>query len=596
MNGVGITGGGYTGIGVTGQDVLIYGNLLVSGGIDPTYLALTPTPFGPQGFINPLWVDNQNGNALRSEYIYLDKEPNTAYISLVPDNNQAQIILSDGSLNDMRISMTYEKIEIENNSAAPTLITNIQPSNITLTDTNNATISQVKGSELNVKDAGQNRSNIIQSNNTVITDGIYSSTQTSQGISASFNDGTGNGGFVSLNSVSGLTIDNFNTGNDSRAELTTASGKTQLKCYNFNTSALLDYDILASNLLLNGVSISNPTLSQVLTASDNANSLSISNLSNLGVSTINGSAYPPSVATPSWNDTLNVSSSASQSISLNNNDINSVNNLQVNTINGGSITTIGLLWSDFSNTNAYNNLPNQAYALQNTSGTIIQSQHLYDRFQIDDTGGFPTNMTLNSNSLSFTDNTSSTTTSYSTNNISSQNGTAFTITAGSGGSGLQSLNLNCSALVINGTTFSPTTPKLSQITSSTTSWSISAGSFNNVATGTFSFASGWSGNKEFQLLVSFNNYNSTENTGVMYIEFLDSMFNPSNPYCFNSTTPCFNTHGNSFTGNYTLFSIADRIQLNNTTASPTFNFVIYLGHNGGTWTGNAKYTFILTEI
>jgi len=69
MNGLGITGGGYTGIGVTGQDVLIYGNLLVTGGIDPIYLALTPQASGPIGFTNPLWVDNSG--FLRSDKILL---------------------------------------------------------------------------------------------------------------------------------------------------------------------------------------------------------------------------------------------------------------------------------------------------------------------------------------------------------------------------------------------------------------------------------------------------------------------------------------------------------------------------------------------
>jgi hypothetical protein len=74
MNGVGAGGtAGYTGIGVTGQDVLIYGNLLVTGGIDPTYLALTPQTVGPQGFFNPLWVDSVNSNALRSENIYISQ-------------------------------------------------------------------------------------------------------------------------------------------------------------------------------------------------------------------------------------------------------------------------------------------------------------------------------------------------------------------------------------------------------------------------------------------------------------------------------------------------------------------------------------------
>lgn len=64
--GVGLTG--YTGIGYTG-DVMVFGKLYVEGGIDPTYLALTPQPSGPTGFTNPLWVDNI-GN-LRSENILL---------------------------------------------------------------------------------------------------------------------------------------------------------------------------------------------------------------------------------------------------------------------------------------------------------------------------------------------------------------------------------------------------------------------------------------------------------------------------------------------------------------------------------------------
>jgi len=41
MNGIGTQGSGYTGIGVTGQDVLVYGNLYVSGKIDPTDIILS---------------------------------------------------------------------------------------------------------------------------------------------------------------------------------------------------------------------------------------------------------------------------------------------------------------------------------------------------------------------------------------------------------------------------------------------------------------------------------------------------------------------------------------------------------------------------
>jgi hypothetical protein len=52
--------------------VLIYGNLLVTGHIDPTYLALTPQASGPVGVTNPLWVDSVNQNALRSEKILIN--------------------------------------------------------------------------------------------------------------------------------------------------------------------------------------------------------------------------------------------------------------------------------------------------------------------------------------------------------------------------------------------------------------------------------------------------------------------------------------------------------------------------------------------
>jgi hypothetical protein len=108
MNGTGgITGMGYTGIGVTGQDVLIYGNLLVTGGIDPTYLALTPISTGPSGLINPLWVDSVNGNALRSQKIYIDQSTigGTTDPILTMENNNA--------------GNTGVQVDIYKNSASP---------------------------------------------------------------------------------------------------------------------------------------------------------------------------------------------------------------------------------------------------------------------------------------------------------------------------------------------------------------------------------------------------------------------------------------------------------------------------------------------
>jgi hypothetical protein len=115
MNGVGQTGGGYTGIGITGQDVLIYGNLLVTGGIDPTYLALTPQPSGPQGFINPLWIDN-SGN-LRSENILLDDgSGNTLTLSIDPSGNSVITATDNISLSaDLDVSITSQNGDINLN-------------------------------------------------------------------------------------------------------------------------------------------------------------------------------------------------------------------------------------------------------------------------------------------------------------------------------------------------------------------------------------------------------------------------------------------------------------------------------------------------
>jgi hypothetical protein len=126
MNGTGgITGMGYTGIGVTGQDVLIYGNLLVTGGIDPTYLALTPISSGPSGLINPLWVDSVNGNALRSQKIYIDQST----IGGVTDP-----ILK---MENTNAGITGTQVELYKNSASPAVSDII--STLSFNANNNAT-------------------------------------------------------------------------------------------------------------------------------------------------------------------------------------------------------------------------------------------------------------------------------------------------------------------------------------------------------------------------------------------------------------------------------------------------------------------------
>ena len=90
-NYIGSTGPGYTGIGYTG-DVMVFGNLYVQGGIDPTYLALepqvsNPLPIGLEG----IWIDNSN--YLRTNRIYITDGTNSNTI----DNSYIQ--LYNSSLN-----------------------------------------------------------------------------------------------------------------------------------------------------------------------------------------------------------------------------------------------------------------------------------------------------------------------------------------------------------------------------------------------------------------------------------------------------------------------------------------------------------------
>jgi hypothetical protein len=105
---IGPTGAGYTGIGYTG-DVMVYGALYVQGGIDPTYLALTPQTSGPSGFPNPLWVDN-SGN-LRSEKILLSSGTDTLAIdetSITHSNATTPLTIS--SNNSIHIDNSTEII------------------------------------------------------------------------------------------------------------------------------------------------------------------------------------------------------------------------------------------------------------------------------------------------------------------------------------------------------------------------------------------------------------------------------------------------------------------------------------------------------
>jgi hypothetical protein len=119
----GPTGAGYTGIGYTG-DVMVFGKLYVQGGIDPTYLALTPqssvpTELSPGLGGDGIWIEN--GGALRVQKMRMDNflGASTKFIDLQPTLNP-QLTLSDGLSPSTEVTLNNNKINLIDNSITTT--------------------------------------------------------------------------------------------------------------------------------------------------------------------------------------------------------------------------------------------------------------------------------------------------------------------------------------------------------------------------------------------------------------------------------------------------------------------------------------------
>lgn len=152
----GPTGPGYTGIGYTG-DVQVFGNLYVEGGIDPTYLALTPQGSNPlSDGLEGVWIEN--GGSFRVQKTRLDDFSGTTsgFVDINPINNP-QIVLSDGltpreinvvTLNNNAILLNDNSLPATSTSITPTTITTNQ--NLSLI-ANNAMLLQTNGIRSNIE-------------------------------------------------------------------------------------------------------------------------------------------------------------------------------------------------------------------------------------------------------------------------------------------------------------------------------------------------------------------------------------------------------------------------------------------------------------
>lgn len=428
-----------------------------------------------------------------------------------------------------------------------------------------------------------NISNIqLQFTDTTSHPNDYSASLNATNLNLNLIDNATNSWDLVLNPTSILLQNNDATGtaNLIQTTITSTTEKGQITCYDNNHSAPVPFNVVASEIQLNGVAIGgggSQDLNSVLGNGNNAGGQNITNVGDIACSSINSTSYPP--PTPDLTAVLGAGNNASSY------DINGVNNLNCNSINGLTPITLGLTWGDFTASNAYSNLPNQAYEVYSYPYT---SSQFADRFQVYNSS-IPDYSYLYSNSLQFYDQTSSTTTTYGTNNISSTNGTAFTITAGSGSS--QILNLNCSQLVINGTPYAPSTQPIRYYSNASTSFSVGSGSWTNVGVGSspIFYISGLTPYTAYTFSINFsvitNGGSGYEATGSVYLSFNNDTGGYT-PTIFTSTTPMTALGGNNSysAGSNTQFVMNDTITFNSG-MSGAIGADMYFGHNSGTWSG-----------
>lgn len=375
-----------------------------------------------------------------------------------------------------------------------------------------------------------------------------------------------------------------------------------------------------------------PVLSSVLSAGNNAGGQSITNLNDLGCSTINGTSYPPPAP--------NLSSVLSAGNDAGGQDITNVNNINTTYINGSSITSVGLTWSDFNAQNAYNNLPSSnAYALDNSIGSQAETRatgfYCYNNGSLIGqscstliTPYFWSQQVASNEWLRYDYNSANPYFKLGYDNGS--NGTTFSqIDNGvfityqkSFGTGYEwrgrfimeadngliisskdetnniykPIKLNASDCFLNdGISSVSLKPKITGSANGSANWSISAGSWSNIVSATFGMSSAWSGSKNFAVSLSFNNYDAQENTASLYYYVIE---NGSAYYPFTSNSgyavPCFAHSG--YANNSTTATTTDILTINNTSGGSTITLYINIAHSGGTWSGNGFWSFTLTEI
>ena len=375
-----------------------------------------------------------------------------------------------------------------------------------------------------------------------------------------------------------------------------------------------------------------PVLSSVLSAGNNAGGQSITNVNDIACVSINSTSYPPPA--PSLSSVLSAGNNAGGQT------IDGVYNINTTFINGSSITSVGLLWSDFNAQNAYNNLPSSnAYALDNSIGSQAETRatgfYCYNNgslmgqscstlitpytwsqqvasnewLRYDYNGGsayFKLGYDNGSNGTTFSQIDNGVFISYQKSFSTGYEWRGRFIMEADNGLIIQSkdetnniykpIKLNASDCFLNdGVSSVSLKPKITGVINGSANWSIGAGGWNNIVSATFGMSSAWTGSKNFAVSLSFNNYDAQENTASLYYYVVE---NGTTFYPYTSSSsyavPCFAHSG--YANNSTTATTTDILIINNTSGGSTISLYINIAHNGGTWSGNGFWSFTLTEV
>ena len=149
----GPTGPGYTGTGYTG-DAMIFGNLYVQGGIDPTYLALEPQGSNPLPTgLDGIWIEN--GGSLRVQKMRMDdfSGTTTGYVDINPISNP-QFVLSDGLTPEINVVTLNNNEILLNDFSGTGTTTSFTTSNLSQITTGPTTITATWEDIINNTNAG----------------------------------------------------------------------------------------------------------------------------------------------------------------------------------------------------------------------------------------------------------------------------------------------------------------------------------------------------------------------------------------------------------------------------------------------------------